>query len=139
MSDGGGVLVHSGARLPLRVWPLENFSALVARLRQKNFPVQVACDADQLAWWRARGEPAPRSGPASRPSSKNIWLPVPSFDGYLGQSAALNDNAGQPGFYGRGGLVPSPTCRNFFLSASAVTRVACGRRREASLALPGMI
>ena len=52
------VLIHTGARLPLRVWPLENFAELVARLRQKNITVQVACDVDQLAWWRSRGENA---------------------------------------------------------------------------------
>ena len=52
------VLIHTGARLPLRVWPLENFSELVARLRQKKLTVQVACDADQLDWWRSRGENA---------------------------------------------------------------------------------
>ena len=52
------VLLHTGARLPLRVWPLENFQELAARLRQKNFTVQIACDADQLDWWRARGEAA---------------------------------------------------------------------------------
>ena len=50
------VLIHSGARLPLRVWPLANFQELVRRLRQKNLTVQVACDADQLDWWRTRGE-----------------------------------------------------------------------------------
>ncbi len=52
------VLIHTGARLPLRVWPLENFAELVARLRQNNFTVQVACDADQSDWWRSRGENA---------------------------------------------------------------------------------
>jgi ADP-heptose:LPS heptosyltransferase len=52
------VLIHTGARLPLRVWPLEHFAELAARLRQKNVTVTVACDADQLDWWRARGEPA---------------------------------------------------------------------------------
>jgi ADP-heptose:LPS heptosyltransferase len=57
------VLLHSGARLPLRVWPLENFHALAVQLRQQGFTVHVACDADQLVWWRARGEAAtcPRS------------------------------------------------------------------------------
>jgi len=52
------VLVHTGARLPLRVWPLENFAELVLRLRQKNIEVRVACDEDQLGWWRSRGEAA---------------------------------------------------------------------------------
>ena len=52
------VFIHTGARLPLRVWPLENFSELVTRLRQKNLMVRVACDEDQLGWWRSRGEDA---------------------------------------------------------------------------------
>jgi heptosyltransferase-2 len=52
------VLIHTGARLPLRVWPLENFSELILRLRQKNFEVRVACDKDQLGWWQGRGEAA---------------------------------------------------------------------------------
>jgi len=50
------VLLHSGARLPARVWPLENFARIAARLREKNLAVQIACDADQLGWWQSRGE-----------------------------------------------------------------------------------
>lgn len=49
-------LIHSGARLPARVWPLENFRRLAVQLRKKNYPVQIACDPDQLAWWQANGE-----------------------------------------------------------------------------------
>lgn len=49
-------LVHSGARLPARIWPLENFQKIAGQLRQKNVPVQLACDPDQLAWWRQQGE-----------------------------------------------------------------------------------
>ncbi len=41
------VLVHSGARLPLRVWPLENFREIIRRLRDQKFTVQIACDPDQ--------------------------------------------------------------------------------------------
>lgn len=55
--------LHSGARLPARVWPLENFRQLALRLRKKKIAVQIACDPDQLAWWQGHGEnPAcPRS------------------------------------------------------------------------------
>ena len=56
------VLLHSGARLPLRVWPLENFQAVALRLREKNFAVRIACDADQLPWWQSRGESAVAPG-----------------------------------------------------------------------------
>ncbi len=52
------VFIHTGARLPLRVWPLENYFELVRRLRQKNVAVQVACDEDQLGWWQRQGETA---------------------------------------------------------------------------------
>jgi ADP-heptose:LPS heptosyltransferase len=49
-------LLHSGARLPARVWPLENFQQIAARLRSQNIPVQIACDPGQLAWWQQQGE-----------------------------------------------------------------------------------
>jgi ADP-heptose:LPS heptosyltransferase len=49
-------LIHTGARLPLRVWPLKNFQELARRLRHKGFTVQMACDEDQLNWWRSQGE-----------------------------------------------------------------------------------
>jgi ADP-heptose:LPS heptosyltransferase len=52
----GEVLVHTGAGQPVRVWPLERFRNLVARLRQKAYRVQVACDPDQQEWWLAHGE-----------------------------------------------------------------------------------
>ena len=57
--------VHSGARLPARVWPLENFQKIATQLRRKNFTVQIACDPDQIAWWQSHGEnPAcPRTVP----------------------------------------------------------------------------
>jgi ADP-heptose:LPS heptosyltransferase len=59
------VLIHSGARLPARVWPLENFRCVAGRLREKNIPVQIACDPDQLAWWQNHGEKSacPRTVP----------------------------------------------------------------------------
>ena len=50
------VLIHSGARLPARVWPLEHFQTIAARLRENNIAVQIACDANQLAWWQNHGE-----------------------------------------------------------------------------------
>jgi heptosyltransferase-2 len=50
------ILVHTGARLALRVWPLENFFTLITRLREKNHEVRIACDPEQLAWWEQRGE-----------------------------------------------------------------------------------
>ena len=50
------VLIHSGAGQPVRVWPLENYRRLAARLRDKNNPVQIACDPDQRDWWLRSGE-----------------------------------------------------------------------------------
>lgn len=51
------VLVHTGAARPVRVWPLDRFAAVVGMLRGAGWRVIVACDPDQLAWWRASGEP----------------------------------------------------------------------------------
>jgi heptosyltransferase-2 len=53
---GGPVLVHSGAGQPVRVWPLEHYRHLVARLRAEQHLVTVACDADQREWWLRAGE-----------------------------------------------------------------------------------
>ena len=50
------ILIHSGARLPLRVWPLKNFQEIARRLRQEQYTVQIACDEDQRDWWRGQGE-----------------------------------------------------------------------------------
>jgi ADP-heptose:LPS heptosyltransferase len=52
----GGVLVHSGAGQPVRVWPLSRYRELVERLRKNNFPVMIACDPDQRDWWLQAGE-----------------------------------------------------------------------------------
>jgi heptosyltransferase-2 len=50
------ILIHTGAGQPVRVWPLERFQNLAARLRQKKIPVQIACDPDQRSWWLRVGE-----------------------------------------------------------------------------------
>ena len=50
------ILIHSGARLPARVWPLQNWQRLAFHLRQKNYAVQIACDANQENWWKENGE-----------------------------------------------------------------------------------
>ena len=50
--------IHTGAGQSVRVWPLENYRQIAARLREKNLTVQIACDSDQLAWWQQQGENA---------------------------------------------------------------------------------
>ena len=50
------VMVHTGASLPLRVWPLDRYRALVGHLRLKKYRVLVTCDPDQESWWQAAGE-----------------------------------------------------------------------------------
>lgn len=52
----GTVLVHSGAGQAVRVWPLESYRQLVARLRGSGSAVVVACDPDQREWWLQAGE-----------------------------------------------------------------------------------
>lgn len=53
---GCKVLVHTGAGQPVRVWPLERYARIVARLRQAGYDVVVACDPDQQAFWAGAGE-----------------------------------------------------------------------------------
>lgn len=55
-SSRRGLLLHSGAAQPVRVWPLERFRELAVRLRKQNFQVQVACDPAQRDWWLGHGE-----------------------------------------------------------------------------------
>jgi ADP-heptose:LPS heptosyltransferase/glycosyltransferase involved in cell wall biosynthesis len=52
----GEVLVHTGAGQPVRVWPLDRYRKVVARLRRQNYQVRVACDPDQQTWWLGAGE-----------------------------------------------------------------------------------
>ena len=57
VSTGGGkILIHTGAKQSLRVWPLENFRQIVRRLREQGHEVLVACDPAQRAWWFGVGE-----------------------------------------------------------------------------------
>jgi heptosyltransferase-2 len=53
---GQTILIHTGAAQRVRVWPLEKYRGLAAQLRQKGFPVQIACDPGQRGWWRGAGE-----------------------------------------------------------------------------------
>jgi len=52
----GEILIHSGAGQPVRVWPLERYRRLAARLRKKGYAVQIACDPEQRDWWLRTGE-----------------------------------------------------------------------------------
>ena len=52
----GQVIVHSGARLPARIWPLENYRRLLARIRGSGWEVKLLADDSQTAWWRKVGE-----------------------------------------------------------------------------------
>jgi ADP-heptose:LPS heptosyltransferase len=52
----GQILLHTGAGQPIRVWPLDRYRSLVARLRQAQYQVQVACDPEQQQWWLEAGE-----------------------------------------------------------------------------------
>jgi len=53
---GKGILIHSGAGQPVRVWPLERYARLATKLRVVGYQVQVACDQDQRDWWLSVGE-----------------------------------------------------------------------------------
>ena len=50
------ILIHTGAAQTVRVWPLEHYRQLAARLRRGNFRVQIACDRNQRDWWLKAGE-----------------------------------------------------------------------------------
>lgn len=54
--DRRGILVHTGAAQPVRVWPLERYHAVIGKLRQLGWRVQVVCDPGQREWWLQHGE-----------------------------------------------------------------------------------
>lgn len=54
------ILVHTGARLPARIWPLDRYALLVKRLRENGYVVQIVCDSAQLDWWKKTGETDPQ-------------------------------------------------------------------------------
>ncbi len=87
------VLIHTGARLPLRVWPLENFHEIALRLRRNHVAVQIICDASQVAWWQSRGEtPAcPRTVTEllARLDGAGVFLGNDSGPGHLAAACGL--------------------------------------------------
>jgi ADP-heptose:LPS heptosyltransferase len=50
------ILIHTGAALAVRVWPLDRYRNLIQRLRAQEFTVQVLCDPAQKDWWLQQGE-----------------------------------------------------------------------------------
>ncbi|HTV42682.1 MAG TPA: glycosyltransferase family 9 protein [Candidatus Sulfotelmatobacter sp.] len=57
------VMIHTGARHPVRVWPLENYRRLAGKLRALGFEVQIVCNPEQVNWWRQNGETSVESPP----------------------------------------------------------------------------
>jgi hypothetical protein len=57
-SEGLQIVIHTGASLPVKVWPIERYAHLVWHLRHQGYRVQVLCDMNQLEFWRERGEAA---------------------------------------------------------------------------------
>lgn len=83
---GGEILIHTGAGQAVRVWPLERYRTLAARLRQELYRVQVACDPDQREWWEEAGE-------------KNLAMPraVAELLALMDRSSAFIGNDSGPG------------------------------------------
>jgi len=50
------ILVHTGAAQPVRIWPLQRYRALVAKLRVAGKDLRLICDPAQAEWWRSHGE-----------------------------------------------------------------------------------
>ena len=70
----------------MRVWPLEHYRNLVARLRENGHAVLVVCDPDQRDWWLRAGE-----GAVATPQSVGELLTL------LDRAAAFVGNDSGPG------------------------------------------
>ncbi|MFM2296273.1 MAG: hypothetical protein RLZZ350_2686 [Verrucomicrobiota bacterium] len=95
---GKNILLHSGARLDPRVWPLDRYLALAARLRAAGHTVQVACDTRQEKWWRDHGE----TGITTPPSLEELFA-------LLDTAAAFVGNCSGPGHLAAVSGVPTFT------------------------------
>ena len=54
------LVLHSGASQPIRVWPLARYAALLQRVRDRGWTVEILCDRAQLAAWRELDETGAR-------------------------------------------------------------------------------
>jgi ADP-heptose:LPS heptosyltransferase len=50
------VFIHTGAGQLVRVWPLERYRQIAARLRALGYAVRIVCNPEQRDWWIASGE-----------------------------------------------------------------------------------
>jgi ADP-heptose:LPS heptosyltransferase len=99
------ILIHTGAGQPIRVWPLENYRKLVARLRERQYRVQVACDPDQRDWWLRSGE----AGVATPRTVSELLALVDQAAGLIGNDSGpghLAAVSGVPTFTIFGAQVP---------------------------------
>lgn len=81
--EPGKLLIHTGARASVRVWPLENYRQLVQRLREKLYDVEVACDPDQRDWWLKAGE----SGVATPRTVTELLAIIDRASAFLGNDS----------------------------------------------------
>ncbi len=52
----GGVVLHTGAAQPTKIWPLDRYAFVVKQFRAEGYPVEIVCDASQREWWISHGE-----------------------------------------------------------------------------------
>lgn len=55
-ATNGLIVLHTGARLPARVWPLENYRELLGKIRADGWSVKLLANPEQGDWWRQAGE-----------------------------------------------------------------------------------
>jgi heptosyltransferase-2 len=77
------VLVHTGAGQSVRVWPLEKYKNLAVQLRQSNYQVQIACDAEQRSWWLHAGE----KDVATPDTVRELIALIDSADAFIGNDS----------------------------------------------------
>ena len=92
----GKVIIHSGAGKLLRVWPLDRFQGLAARLRSAGYEVAVSCDPEQSGWWKDHGE-----------SEVTVPVSLPGLLELLSQAGVFIGNDSGPGHVA--GYVGVPT------------------------------
>jgi ADP-heptose:LPS heptosyltransferase len=91
------VVVHTGAGAPVRVWPLERWRVVIAKLRMCGCDVRLLCDSSQRSAWLAWGEHAVRS-PADVAELIQIFQGAGAFIGHDSGPGHLAALVGVPTF-----------------------------------------
>jgi ADP-heptose:LPS heptosyltransferase len=82
-ATGNEIVVHTGGSQKTKIWPLDRYRNLVARLRGAGYQVRVVCDPNQADWWRSAGD----AGIAVPGSVADLFATMQSAGAFIGNDS----------------------------------------------------